>query len=86
MLSLRPPDKKSCHCLCNVGRILHEMMHSLGFYHEHTRPDRDKYIQIVQNNVKKGLCSQLKCVIVKHYKSLCITRSEDKQYIYIFKK
>ena len=55
MLSLRPPDKKSCHCLCNVGRILHEMMHSLGFYHEHTRPDRDKYIQIVQNNVKKGL-------------------------------
>jgi len=53
-LSLRPPDSNSCHCLCNVGRILHEMMHALGFYHEHTRPDRDQYIQIKEENVKKG--------------------------------
>lgn len=54
ILSLRPPDEKSCHCLCNLGRILHELMHALGFYHEHTRPDRDKYILIRENNVKKG--------------------------------
>lgn len=54
ILSLRPPDEKSCHCLCNVGRVLHEMMHALGFYHEHTRPDRDNYIEIIEENVKRG--------------------------------
>ena len=33
---------------------LHELIHSLGFFHEFTRPDRDKYIQIVEDNIKKG--------------------------------
>ena len=51
------------HCLCNVGRILHEMMHALGFYHEHTRPDRDRYIKIEEENVKKGNCTIKKSYI-----------------------
>ncbi|XP_055643855.1 hatching enzyme 1.2-like [Toxorhynchites rutilus septentrionalis] len=25
---------------------IHEMMHSLGFYHEHNRPDRDDYVEV----------------------------------------
>ena len=54
ILSLKPPDANSCHCLCDVGRTLHEMMHALGFYHEHSRPDRDNYIEIIEENVKKG--------------------------------
>ena len=29
-----------------------QVMHTLGFYHEHTRLDRDDYIQIHYDNIK----------------------------------
>ncbi|CAL1278984.1 unnamed protein product [Larinioides sclopetarius] len=38
------------NCL-GKGYILHEMMHTVGFTHEHNRPDRDKYIEILFLNI-----------------------------------
>lgn len=28
----------------DMGRILHELVHVLGFFHMHTAVDRDKYV------------------------------------------
>lgn len=41
-------------CFRTIGHSIHEMLHTLGMYHEHMRPDRDDYITIMWKNIKKG--------------------------------
>jgi hypothetical protein len=37
------------------GRIMHELLHTLGFFHEQSRPDRDSYVNIRSENIQSGM-------------------------------
>ena len=36
-----------------TGSALHELGHTIGLYHEHSRPDRDNYIVVLLENLRR---------------------------------
>jgi hypothetical protein len=39
---------------CTTGNTIHELLHALGMFHEHTRCDRDSFVQINTANILSG--------------------------------
>ena len=47
-------QKITISSLCKEGNIAHEIGYTIGFWHEHNRPDRDIYVIINTSNIQYG--------------------------------
>lgn len=45
---------QSPSCTTLVGTIIHEFMHTVGFFHEQSREERDQFVTIMMNNIRRG--------------------------------
>lgn len=47
---------------CNKQQIMHEILHALGFTHEHSRPERDRFIQVGWDNIDEDFRAQFEII------------------------
>ena len=51
------PTINEARC-ARIGIVFHEMMHTVGFFHQQSRTDRNEYVRILWDNIIPGeICS-----------------------------
>lgn len=50
----QPVNLQTPSCLNKIGTVIHELMHVLGFLHEQNREERDEYVHINHENIRKS--------------------------------
>ncbi|XP_042865044.1 zinc metalloproteinase nas-14-like [Penaeus japonicus] len=41
-------------CLWRFGTVVHELFHTLGLFHEQSRPDRNRFVKVNWDNIRSG--------------------------------
>ena len=58
------------------GVVVHELGHVVGFWHEHTRPDRDNHVTIVKQNIMPGTLQREYLLLLEKFlrciRTLCV--------------
>lgn len=47
---------------CNKQQIMHEVLHALGFPHEHSRPERDRFVTVTWDNILEDFRPQFEVI------------------------
>ncbi|XP_064648123.1 astacin-like metalloprotease toxin 5 [Lineus longissimus] len=67
----KKPQRLSLGSGCGgVGTVIHEMLHTVGFVHEQSRPDRDEYVTINYENIKDGAAYNFNKKSNEHFQTL----------------
>ncbi|GGD20368.1 hypothetical protein GCM10011368_22870 [Hyunsoonleella pacifica] len=60
--------RQEIELVCTTQRtIIHEILHALGFFHEHTRPDRDNFIAVNWGNIQSEFSHNYEISISQAY-------------------
>ncbi|KAK6726499.1 hypothetical protein RB195_004680 [Necator americanus] len=51
VLNLEASERANC---MEMGTVFHELLHTIGLWHEHTREDRDEYVKLHEENIVEG--------------------------------
>ena len=67
------PKSRKCSRPNFPGHVLHELVHAIGFFHEHARNDRDRYIKILYENLPEGTPIETQFCLLSVIHSLSFT-------------
>ncbi|RIH83575.1 Flavastacin [Calidithermus terrae] len=48
------PQNVNLNMGCDLSAVIHEIGHAVGLYHEHSREDRDGFVQVLWGNIEGG--------------------------------
>lgn len=62
-----------------IGSCMHELLHAIGFYHEHCRPDRDEHVIVKRSGKNYEKLENSKVLCHGPYDKLSIMHYSNKQ-------